>query len=188
MVDYLAKDATEGRSVAIGFEAPAFLPVPDDPLLLSRARDQERDRAWSYGAGAYVTTLGIHQAAWILRAGFEKAGRTHRFTSNWNHWPGDGEALFYVWEAFVSGPAHSPTNDPIQDAATAANWFLTNEANLEAINAVTAKPRISLIGAVALWAGWSKDVAILHEPVLVVRPGQPFAGAISPAQPRKENL
>src|SRR5947209_7407630 len=41
LVRNIASDAAKGNSIAIGFEAPAFLPVPHDPLNLSRSRDQE---------------------------------------------------------------------------------------------------------------------------------------------------
>lgn len=128
---------------------------------MSRGRDGERDRSWSAPAGAAVTTLGLHQAAWILRAAFAVAGSTHDFTTDWNRWPGDGRPLFFCWEAFVSRAAHCPQNNPVQDAATAVSEFAGNEAALNAANAVTANPRLSLIHAAALWSGWSTIAAHL---------------------------
>lgn len=180
LVSCLSQDMREGCTIALGFESPLFIPVPFQSTALSRGREGDGDRSWSAPAGAAVTTLGLHQAAWILRAAFDVAGSTHDFTTNWHRWPGDGRPLFFCWEAFVSRAAHCPQNDPVQDAATAVSEFVANEATLDAANAVTANPRLSLIEAAALWSGWSNDISRLHGATLVIQPCGAYAGLIEP--------
>ena len=63
----IACDISAGASVAIGFEAPGFIPVPTDVAMLGKARTGEvregTSRPWSHGAGAYVTTMAIQIGA-----------------------------------------------------------------------------------------------------------------------------
>ena len=40
----IAKDISNGYKVALGFECPLFLPIPEDPLYLTSARKGEGDR------------------------------------------------------------------------------------------------------------------------------------------------
>jgi hypothetical protein len=89
--------------------------------------------------------------------------------------------MLLCWEAFVSEAAHALKSDPqrhLRDAATAAVWFRTCEANLTVHHAVRTKQRLSLIGAVALWSGWCSDVGVLHKEPLVLRPSSRYEGAI----------
>lgn len=172
LVDRLAADAANGWSLALGFEAPGFLPVPENPTSLNRARPGEGDRPWCFGAGAYTTAIGIQQAAWVVRALASRAATTHDIATDWLSWPpAEGpRPVVLLWEAFVSRAAHSPTNDPIEDAVTAAHAFLESEHSLKAIHAVSCDPRLSLLGTVALWSGWSTDLVLLRSEPLVVRP------------------
>src|SRR5688572_4794606 len=68
LVDRLAQDLNRNCSVALGFEAPLYIPVPQLSSDLSRARPGEAQRAWSAPVGLSVAALCLHQAAWILRA------------------------------------------------------------------------------------------------------------------------
>jgi hypothetical protein len=177
LVDRLAVDTATGMSVALGFEAPGFLPVPESAGRLNRARPGEGDRPWCFGAGAYTTAIGIQQAAWVVRALAPRSAATHKLTTDWTSWPPAESArpVVLLWEAFVSKAAHSPTNDPVEDAATAAWEFLENEHQLTKIHAVSCQPRLSLLGTVALWSGWSADLALLWSEPLVVRPHVRYA-------------
>jgi hypothetical protein len=51
VLDGLAEDLTAGQAVALGFECPLFVPVPEQPLRLGMARPGETNRPWSAGAG-----------------------------------------------------------------------------------------------------------------------------------------
>jgi hypothetical protein len=179
MVSRIASDAKKGMSVALGVEAPCFIPVPCDAGELSRARKGETNRARSASAGAYVTTLGLHQTAWVLRRLHAEFGGTHAFTMDWSFWRGGDRPILLLWEAFVVSAAHS--NDDIRDAATAVNEFCENEERLTEINAVTCFPRICLAHAAALWSGWSSDMSSLHSAMLVVRPKEVWQRTIQPA-------
>ena len=177
LVDCLEKDMANRTSIALGFESPLFIPVPLSDSDLCRGRQGEGSRSLFAQAGATVTTLGIHQAAWILRK-IHPCGANHfEFTTDLSKWPPSDERLvLFCWEAFVSGNAHSRHHT--RDAATATMFFLDNEMHLGTVNAVTTEPSFSLIQAVALWAGWSTNMAELHASTLVIKPNKPYEGMI----------
>ncbi len=177
LVAAMREDLARGRSVALGLEAPLFLPIPAASRDLSRGRVGEGNRSFAAPAGAAVTTLGMHQAAWVLRALRQVGAGSPVFTLDWRRWPPPEETqLLFVWEAFVSGPAHS--TEHVRDAATAAIAFLGAEESLSAANAVCAENPMSLIGAVAIWSGWTENVDVLQQASLVIKPNEPYAGAI----------
>ena len=62
----VADELGEGRPVALGFECPLFLPVPENPLQLGMARHGEGSRPWSAGAGTGALATGLVQTAWVL--------------------------------------------------------------------------------------------------------------------------
>lgn len=180
LVTQLLQDITEGLSIALGFEAPLFLPVPACSTQLSRGRNGEENRSMFAASGATVTTLGIHEAAWILRAIHDSSRQALTYTLDWNEWPPEGESQsLFLWEAFISGSAHSETHK--HDAATAAVFFRDNEKRLNLANAVTAEHPLNAVHITALWAGWANDLDRLHQPCLVLRPEQPYTGGIDTA-------
>ena len=93
--------------------------------------------------------------------------------------PADNDQLLFCWEAFVSGSAHTKIH--VRDAATAAKAFLAVESDLASANAVTAAEPLSLLGAVALWCGWTSDLAVLKQSAIVIKPTAPFLGDITVA-------
>jgi hypothetical protein len=187
-IDHLAErlrhDLAEGAAVALGFEAPLFIPVPkpDSSASLSRPRIGEEDRSWSASAGAYVTTLALHQAAWLLQAIAPARPLGCAFTVDASHWsPVRSGPLLFCWEAFVSKNAHAHGSDAqphLRDAATAAVWFQSCESELASHHAVQAQPCLSLIGAAALWSRWQTDTDVLHKEALVLRPTRRYEGPI----------
>lgn len=177
LVIEVGNDMQAGKSVALGFEAPLFIPVPNSAENLSRRREGEKDRALSAPAGLAVTALAVHQAAWILATLRRTCKGEGAFTTDWKAWPPTIEKqMLFCWEAFVSGKAHSDLH--VYDAATAATCFSLNERNLDQANAVTAERPLSLIGTAALWSGWTNDLAVLHSPSLVIMPAEPFKGPL----------
>lgn len=186
LTQYLCNDLAAGAAIALGFEAPLFIPVPepDQPTRLSLSRTGEGDRSWSAPAGGYVATLALHQAAWLLKAIAPAHLSSCALTLNASNWtPGRSQPLLFCWEAFVSKHAHAQATDPqphLRDAATAAVCFQQRERNLREPPLVSANPCLSLIGAAALWSGWRSDVAVLHEEALVLRPTQRYEGQINP--------
>lgn len=180
LIECLISDARKGYNIALGFESPLFLPIPYRSDDLSRGRENETNRSVFAQAGAAVTTLGIHEAAWILRS--IKSDSSVRLTytidpADWGSLHKQSQVLF-IWEVFVSGSAHSAKGDDehCRDAATAVTHFMEIEESLLATCNITATSCINLIHSVALWAGWSSDTCGLHQNCLVVKPTQPYSG------------
>jgi hypothetical protein len=173
----LASDLQSGHSVALGLEAPLFIPVPTNVDRLSRGRTGEGNRSWAAPAGGYVTALAVHQAAWLLAKLREPYASTCELSVDPSRWtaPGPKPVLFF-WEAFVSGPAHTVH---LRDAATAVMHFQANQTLLA--TAVTAESPLCLLGCAVLWSGWSSDLTWLHRSLLVLRPDQPWDGELSVA-------
>jgi hypothetical protein len=78
----------------------------------------------------------------------------------------------------VSNAAHDSANNAVRNAATAAHLFFENEQQLGEIHAITCEPRLSILGAVALWLGWTRDLSLHTEEPLVVRPAERYDGDI----------
>lgn len=180
LVEAIAADLGRGISVALGFEAPLFLPVPEDALKLSQGRECDKDRSCFAPAGGYVATLCLHQAAWILRKLKAVCVAHCRFTLDPASWPPQGEeTLLFCWEAFVSGPTHASKDDEqphLADAETAACWFAGKEGKLREEILDQSAEFLSLIGTAALWSGWTSDLEILRSAALVVKPTERHQG------------
>ena len=177
LVHSLRHDLNEGLSVALGFEAPLFMPVPVSAGSLSTGRIGEGNRSMFAPAGASVATLAIHEAAWILGSVREGLRSDVKYTLDWREWmPTNDIQKLLVWEAFVSGPAHGSHE---QGAATAALYFRGNEMALGDANAVSTERPLNSIHAAALWSGWACDLERLHESCLVLRPDRAYLGPIA---------
>lgn len=180
LADRIIRDLQNGQSIALGFEAPLFIPVPVESSALCYGRKNEGRRSFAAPAGLAVATLGLHQAAWILRRIADSCGDWIEFETGAGSWPpSEGHPILFCWEAFVSDQAHGRTH--LQDAATAAMAFLSAEANLADATTITAESPLSIIAAAALWSGLATDTAILHQPTVVIRPDGPFAGNVQAA-------
>lgn len=169
LVDAVARDLEGERGVALGFECPLFVPVPEDPLLLGAARLGEGNRPFSGGPGTAALVTGLVQTAWILRALRERRPATTPHL-DWDHFTAAGRGLF-LWEAFVTARAKTTTH--IDDALVAAMTFRDALPDVWAANAVEADSPLSLIGAALLWSGWSSEQDLLHKPCLVIRAAAP---------------
>lgn len=180
-IDILSKrvndDLRNGVSVALGFESPLFIPEPEHSSDLCKGRKNEGSRSFAAPVGLAVATLGLHEAAWILRRVANVCGPSVRFETKPSAWRSARDsAILFCWEAFVAGGAHSLEH--VRDAATAAMAFVSAESGLAAATEITGEHPLSLIGAAALWSGLTADIAVLHEPTVVIRPEGPFLGDI----------
>jgi len=162
----IATDLNSGHPVALGFECPLFIPVPDDPARLTSARDGEGNRSWSAGAGAGSLATGLSETVWILTQVRQQLTSQAPVHFRWSPFQQSGVGLF-VWEAFVSGDAKSDTHHG--DAEFAVNQFFTSLPNPESYNAITCGNARSLIGAAVLQSGLSGDLTLLHQQCLVIR-------------------
>jgi hypothetical protein len=159
--------ALEGnRPVALGFECPLFVPLPDDEVKLGCARPGEGNRAWSAGAGPQALTTGLVQVSWLLRAIKSSLSSPREAHLSWEEFKAEEKGLF-LWEAFVSGKAKSSSH--VGDAKAAGEAFLRSLPNPDSANAIVcATPVMSLVGAALLRTGWSNSPLILASPTLVI--------------------
>ena len=172
LVDAVEHDLNVGaRGVALGFECPLFVPVPRDPILLGAARPGERNRPWSGGPGTAAMATGLVQAAWILRELRDRCPEVTAFV-DWNEFTSAGRGLL-LWEAFVTGSAKGAKH--VDDALIAAKTFRYALPDPPGADAVEADEPLSLIGSALLWSGWSKELAMLHKPCLVIKASAPAA-------------
>ncbi len=117
----ISSNIKQEKKICIGFECPLWLPLRSNPSELTKAREIEGNRAWSAGAGPYVTTTGLVQTAWIFRE-IKNLLPNHDLTAyfDWHDFTQAKDGIF-IWEALVSGDAHSESH--VKDAETAVNAF-----------------------------------------------------------------
>jgi len=184
LVTAITADLEADVPVALGFECPLFMPIPSEATLLSCGREHEGNRSMFAPAGGYVALLGLHLAAWSLSQLRRPGVGICLDAGNWSC---QGTASILIWEAFVSGPAHTRDGDHRRDAATAVIEFarrygmgppFASDVSLRANCA-----SLSLAACAALWAGLSADLALLRSSVFVVRPMTAYAGAIREIDP-----
>jgi len=152
-----------GRPVALGFECPLFVPVPEEAETLGAARSGEGNRAWSAGAGAGALATGLVQAAWVLAAIRDSCPQSDLYLE-WKPFARAGDGLL-VWEAFVSAAAKGSSH--VDDAKIAVKAF--GRALPDPVSAITADRPLSLAGAAAMWSGWLSDPRALRAQTLVIR-------------------
>ena len=166
LADAVADGLNQGAKVALGFECPLWVPVRGDRKKLTSGRSGEGNRAWSAEAGPRSLATGLTQVSWILREIREKSVNAEAFL-DWNPY-GNSERELFIWEAFVSKEAK--TDSHIGDAKVAVSAFFDALPSLE--TSITEPPGSqtrSLIGAALLWASWSKDLSLLHQPCTVIK-------------------
>ena len=168
LANVVAEGLNQGAKVALGFECPLWVPVTDDRKKLTSGRGGEGTRAWSAEAGPGSLATGLTQVSWILQKIREKPVNVRAFL-DWNSYRTSEDGLF-IWEAFVSGKAKAKTDSHIGDAKVAVCAFVDALPSLE--TSITEPPGSqtrSLIGAALLWASWSKDLSLLHQPCKVIK-------------------
>ena len=164
--DYIADDLNSNHPVALGFECPLFIPIPDDPEFLSSAREGERNRAWSAVAGAGSLVTGLSETVWILTQIQQKLLADIPIHLRWSPFQQSNVGLFF-WEAFVTGDFKAGTH--IGDAEIAVNQFYKYLRDPEAHNAIKSSNVRSLIGAALLQSGLTDELSLLNKPCLVIR-------------------
>lgn len=155
------------RQVALGFEAPMFVPLRSNPDTLTQKRNGETSKNWIGGPGGTVLATALVQVPWLLSA--IRAGLTidATATTNWEEFKNSSSNLF-LWEAFVSGEAKGC--DHIDDARIAVELFHQCLPNPSAHNVIHEDTVLSLIGASLLRTGWTTQIEALKAPTVVIRP------------------
>ncbi len=181
LVDEVVTSLASGVKVALGFECPLWVPVPDDPFKLTAGRVVDGNKPWSAGAGASALAAGLTETAWILREIRRKLkGRGLSLPPaylDWQNFNGAHSGIF-LWEAFVTGGAKavhvdSDMGEHAADALIACKEFTARLPNPAAKICSEPKQSVrSLIGAAMLWSGWSEDLTLLGAKSLVVKPSE----------------
>ena len=168
-------EALKEAPLALGFEAPMFVPMRDKAKNFTHARDGERDRAFSAGAGAAVLVTSTVVVPYVLR-GLQKAVPCATATLDWQDWPHNGAGLpqLLLFEAFVSKKAGKRDGRHIDDARLAAeelhNMLKAEEPKKPLESAVTVDQSFSILGAMMMRTGWACDMSVLKQACLVVKP------------------
>ena len=155
------------RQVALGFEAPMFVPFRTDPETLTRKRKGETDKNWIGGPGATVLATALVQVPWLLttiRAGLTVSATA---TTRWEEFH-DNKSNLFLWEAFVSGA--SKGRDHIDDARIAVELFRQCLPDPSVHNVIHEESILSLLGASLLRTGWTTKLEALKAPTVVIRP------------------
>jgi len=176
LVSSLQEDLERRISISLGFEAPLFIPVPDDPTEIAMARKGEGNRSFSAGAGASAALVGLQEIAWIMRR-LKDHVKYYRIVTDYRSWP-SGSPTILLWEAFVSGSAKGLCHT--DDAVTAAREFEQRETTLA--SDVSSENPLSLVGMAALWSGFSSDSSMLHQSTLVLKTTKEFVSEQAVAQ------
>lgn len=166
LVELVSSDITNKIPVALGFECPLFVPIPDDPVMLTSGRKGEGQRPWCAGAGAGSLATGLTETVWILKQIHKKVHVNCPVYFDWIPFYESGKGLF-IWEAFVTSKAKGESHSA--DAEIAVRLFSINLDNIPAANAIHEESVHSLIGAALLRVGWSTDIELLGKPCIVLK-------------------
>jgi hypothetical protein len=169
-----------GRQVALAFECPLSVPVPEAGgagwAYLGRARDGEGNRSWSAGAGTGALATGLVQLAWLLHYVAGRSGRELRATTQPNAFLG-GRANLLLAEAMVTSDGKPEPVDGHQDhadalaAARRLEEMLLFATSGTLISDVSCLPHqaLNLAASAAMHAGVLVDPAELQQEVLVAK-------------------
>ena len=97
LVSRMARDLNAGASIAVGFEAPLFMPVPLLSSQLSSSRKGEGNRSFAAPAGSTVALLALHQCAWILTELRKETRKPCNLTVDVGLWPPRRGQLLLFW-------------------------------------------------------------------------------------------
>jgi hypothetical protein len=156
-------------SVALGFEAPLYVPLPTDATDLNRQRIGERGRPWCAGAGTGALAMGAQQSAYLLAAISALLHERHHVSFD----PADLDSpgTLVIWEAFVSARAknRSAADPHVDDARVAVAEFHARWSSGRVGSDIEDQGVLNLVAASVLAAGLSEDLALLQRPCVVVR-------------------
>lgn len=166
LATHIVDDLDQDHRVALGFECPLYVPVPESYRQLACGRDVDGNRPFSAGAGAASLVTGLVQLCWVLQTIRCRAASAVRPTLRLQEFT-TGEANLFLWEAFVSGAAK--TADHAGDARAACEAYLDYRRDRHAAVPVSRDRCLSLAGAALLWAGLSSDPTVLDGPCCVLK-------------------
>lgn len=151
--------------LALGFEAPMFVPYGRKRCDLDKARKGDGDRAFSASAGACVLTKGLVIVPYILE-GLRCRVKAARPTFEWRGRLSERDLLLF--EAFVTHMDKSVSH--VECARLALQRFPREWEKRALFESAVEEPcTINLLGVILLRIGWTTDLTMLSAPCLVVR-------------------
>jgi len=170
LIEVLAEDLRAHHSIALGFEAPLFVPAPASLAGLAKQRMGEAGRPWCAGAGCTALAMGVQQSAFVVRELARTVGRPVRVGFD----PApllSGDIDLVIWEAFVSGNAKDRlAEEPhIADARVAAEEFLRRLSAGSVHSDIEDTSVLNLAAAGLLAAGLTDDIGLLSQPCVAVK-------------------
>ena len=177
LADLIVDHLRSGGRVALAFECPLTVPVPDGPhwLDLGRARTGEGNRPWSAGAGTGALATGLVQVAWTCKYIVDRVPNLGRVTTQLEPFA-DGSAQLLLTEAMVTDEGKPEPVDGRQDQAdaTAAAHRLAEIVaswRSASVSDVSCQPHaaFNLAAAAALYAEMRIDSAELRMDIVVAK-------------------
>jgi hypothetical protein len=151
--------------LALGFEAPMFVPYGRKRCDLDKAREGDGDRAFSALGGACALTKGLVIVPYILE-GLRSRAKAARPTFKWRSRLSERDLLLF--EAFVAHVDRSVSHE--ECARLALKRFPKGWEQRASFESAVEEPgTMNLLGAMLLRIGWTDDLTMLSEPCLVVR-------------------
>ena len=151
--------------LALGFEAPMFVPYGRKRRDLDKARKGEGNRAFSASAGACVLTKGLVIVPYILEK-LRCSAKAARPTFKWRDRLCERD--LQLFEAFVTNVGEAVSHEAC--ARLALKRFPKEWEKRASFESAVEEPcTMNLLGAMLLRTGWTDDVTMLSEPCLVVR-------------------
>lgn len=158
--------------VALGFEAPMYVPMRDAPGDLTKARRGECvdgvNRPFSAGAGSTVLVIGTVVVPYVLR-NLRKIVAGSLATLDYKSFFKAPSGLL-LFEAFVTNQKKKHESRHVEDAGLAAQYlFRSIESGIGVTSAITEPACLNILAAMMLRTGWSEDIRTLSQESLVVR-------------------
>ena len=167
LAEAIASRLNENAQVALGFEAPMFVPLRTDPKTLTEKRAGETDKNWIGGPGSSVLATALVQVPWILTEVRKALTVEASATTKWAAFQARTANLF-IWEAFVSGKAKGDSH--VDDARIAVELFEKSLPDPTIGNVIFETNVLSILGAALLRTGWATNLDVLEQSPIVLRP------------------
>jgi hypothetical protein len=164
-IEHIAYHLDRDRTVALGFEAPLWVPRSRSFSRITANRggiEAMMRRPWSAGAGCGALAAGIANMASLLETLHRLTGPMPATTQLARLV--DGSAKLLIWEAFVSGELKAQTH--AGDAELAVTAFETGWPQLR--SAVVVEPSVNLAAATLMASGHTVEQDELGMPGIVI--------------------
>jgi hypothetical protein len=161
----IADEIKRENKVAIGFECPLFVPVRINPQDVNAARKGEGNRSWSAGAGTGALATGLVEVLWVMNEISRLLGKSPNAQFQWSEFLVSDSV--FLWEAFITSTAKGAGHS--EDAQIAVSHFRNSLPDPWSVNAIQEESVLSLVGAAALRAGWTKNIEVLSKQCLVIK-------------------